>query len=83
MRTPRLILVRSTAESFAAPCSACAIVNAWDRGGRRRTDPACGEDAMLCGAIPLEVDEAWVECRHGHAHLVLRQRSKRAALYGL
>jgi hypothetical protein len=36
-------------------------------------------DTELAGPMPLELHEKWVECRHGHEHLVLREGSERAA----
>jgi hypothetical protein len=80
MNTPRLILVRENTESFEAFCNPCVIVNTWDPGGRGRT---MGEADMVCGTLPPGVDEVWAECGHGHAHLVVRQRSERAAQLGL
>ena len=47
---------------------------------------AAGEDrsdAKVYGRLPLDQDDACVECRYGHPHLAVREGSERARNFGL
>jgi hypothetical protein len=79
------IIVRRDMTSRDALCQSCvAEKNAPHESGRQAWARNEGhEDVTVRAELPLDQDEAWVECPHGHRHLVLREGSERAAQFGL
>jgi hypothetical protein len=82
--TPQPILVRGDATSFEAICDQCvAEKNAPHESGRAWAAGDDHSDVKVSGELPLDQDDAWVECRYGHRHLVVREGSERARNFGV
>jgi hypothetical protein len=76
--SPRPIFVAADKTRYSGICDECQREK-----GAPGTDRAWApgddlSDVRVEGDLPLDQDEAWVECEHGHRHLVLREGSERA-----
>lgn len=77
------ILIKVDATTYEAVCDEC-VAEKNRPGTDRAWSPGEGhEDVTVKGDIPADVDDLWVECPHGHRHLVLRAGSERAANFGV
>jgi hypothetical protein len=80
---PQPIVVAADRESFSRLCDQCVREkNAPMESGRAWAPGEGHEDVTVSGTLPFGQDELWVECPHGHRHLVLRQGSERARNFG-
>lgn len=80
---PEPVVIDRDATRFSAICDEC--VREKNRPFESHRGWAQGEgheDVSVSGALPLDQDEAWVECPYGHRHLVVRRGSERARNFG-
>ena len=71
------ILMPRELEELKVVCDACATEHgAWTSG-------ASLEEVYFTARLPLDQDEATVECERGHRQLVVREGTERAANFGL
>lgn len=84
MNTPKPILVGRDKTEFEAICDQCVSEkNAPHESGRGWAAGEDHSDVTVRGELPLDQDDVWVECPHGHRHLAVREGSERAANFGL
>ena len=74
-------LVPRDRENFSYICDRCAAEKNAGRGGWIAGEGL--DDVTVAGTLPLDQDEAWVACAHGHEHLVIRDGSERARNFGI
>ena len=78
------IVVARDATTYEALCQDCvAEKNAPFESGRAWSPGEGHEDVTMRGEIAADVDDLWVECAHGHRHLVVREGSERARNFGV
>jgi hypothetical protein len=68
---PEPIFVPGDRTTFNRLCDQCVAEKVgWEQGS-----DTC--DVRVRGEVPIDQDEAWIECPRGHRHLVLREGSER------
>lgn len=80
---PEPILIEPDATRFSAICDDCVREkNRPFESGRSWAQGEGHEDVTVSGELPLDQDDAWVDCAYGHRHLVIRRGSERARNFG-
>lgn len=70
---PDPILIGTNATTYEAICDKCVEEKNSPFERDRAWAPGEGhEDVTISGDVPVDLDELWVECAHGHRHLVQR-----------